>query len=81
MISEDEMKKAQQELDSLRRASTSYYNTKAGKAQLAWLDQFETNLVTSALNSSDSVFRLSCLDQAKGVRAFRAYLETLTETR
>lgn len=70
--------RAQQDLERLKELTTRFYNGKAGKAQLVWLEQFERNLVQEAITSSDSVKRLSCLDQAKGVRAFRAYIGTLT---
>lgn len=70
---------ALQELAKLREASTAFYTSPAGIAQLKWLDDFETNLIKSAITASDSTIRLSCLDQAKGLRAFRAYLETLTK--
>lgn len=68
-----------QELDRLRKASTKFYRSNAGKAQLAWLQQLEDNLLGAAIKASDPTARLSCLDQAKGIRAFRAYLDTLTK--
>jgi hypothetical protein len=68
------------ELQSLKKDVTRFYRSKAGRAQLAWLDQFEANLMSSAIIESDSVKRISMLDQAKGVRLFRtAYLDTLID--
>lgn len=71
--------KALQELVKLRKDSTKFYASRAGKAQLKWLDEFEANLIKSAISAGDSTMRLSCLDQAKGLRAFRGYLNSLTK--
>lgn len=69
---------ALQELNKLKEASTAFYESPAGVAQLKWLDDFEANLMNQAITGNDSTMRLSCLDQAKGLRVFRAYLVTLT---
>jgi hypothetical protein len=70
--------KALSELQTLKEHSTTYYRSRAGRAQLAWLDQYEANLLNNAITANDPTARLSSLDQAKGLQAFRAYLETLT---
>ncbi len=70
---------ALQELEQLRKDSTTFYEGTTGKAQLTWLDEFESNLITSAINVLDPVAKADFLNQAKGLRAFRAYLDTLTK--
>ena len=70
--------KALQELTKLKADVTKFYASLAGKSQLQWLDTFEANLLQQAITATDASERLSCLDQAKGVRTFRtAYLDTL----
>ena len=67
----------QQQLDDMRRESRAFYDTKTGKAQLEWLDAFEANLISQAITVPDPVMKADYLNQAKGLRAFKAYLDTL----
>lgn len=72
-----EHEKAQQQLSNLKLAHQKFYLSKAGKAQLKWLDDFEANLMNKAMVGSETEVRIACLNQAKGLRTFRMYLESL----
>lgn len=67
-------------LRQLRADHQRFYASESGKEQLKWLDEYEGRLLATAIIAADNAVRLSCLDQAKGLQAFRTYLDTLTKT-